>query len=111
MWEIPSGHVDAGESILGAARRDTREETGLTVSSMDRYLGHFDYENSRGTTTPPVVSPARPERSWVHWFLRFRVLGGDAYPVCDPSQVGGIPTTWPWGCGQRRRGGPEPSLR
>ncbi|MGW5068705.1 NUDIX hydrolase [Streptomyces cyaneofuscatus] len=51
LWEIPSGHVDAGESLLDAARRETREETGLTVISVDRYLGHFDYENSRGTTT------------------------------------------------------------
>lgn len=23
----------------------------MTVSSVDRYLGHFDYENSRGTIT------------------------------------------------------------
>lgn len=51
LWEIPSGHVNAGETILDAARRETREETGLTVSSVDRYLGHFDYENSGGTTT------------------------------------------------------------
>ncbi|MFE7392757.1 hypothetical protein [Streptomyces sp. NPDC057582] len=43
--------------------------------------------------------------------LRFRILVGDAYPVCAPFQAGGIPTTWPCGCGQRRRGGPEPSLR
>nr|WTB34226.1 hypothetical protein OG781_36210 [Streptomyces sp. NBC_00830] len=41
--------------------------------------------------------------------LRFRVPVGDAYPVCGPSQAGGIPTTWPYECGQRRRGGPEPS--
>ncbi|WP_327242179.1 nitrilase-related carbon-nitrogen hydrolase [Streptomyces sp. NBC_01320] len=41
--------------------------------------------------------------------LRFRVPVGDAYPVCGPSRAGGIPTTWPYGCGQRRRGGPEPS--
>ncbi|MFB7217957.1 hypothetical protein [Streptomyces sp. NPDC056227] len=25
--------------------------------------------------------------------LRFRILVGDAYPVCGPSQAGGIPTT------------------
>ncbi|GAA3485091.1 hypothetical protein GCM10018966_096230 [Streptomyces yanii] len=43
--------------------------------------------------------------------LRFRIPVGDAYPVCAPSQAGGIPTPWPCGCGQRRRGGPEPSLR
>ncbi|WP_345518778.1 maleylpyruvate isomerase N-terminal domain-containing protein [Streptomyces yanii] len=43
--------------------------------------------------------------------LRFRVPVGGAYPVCAPFQAGGIPTAWPCGCGHRRRGGPEPSLR
>ncbi|MFI6153556.1 NUDIX hydrolase [Kitasatospora sp. NPDC051170] len=51
MWEIPSGKVDVGESILEALHRETTEETGLTVNQIVGYRGHFDYENSRGGTT------------------------------------------------------------
>lgn len=32
-WEIPAGAVEAGEDLAGAARRETLEETGWTVTS------------------------------------------------------------------------------
>ncbi|MFI9272616.1 NUDIX hydrolase [Kitasatospora sp. NPDC052896] len=51
MWEIPSGKVEEGETILEALRRETTEETGLTIETVNGYLGHFDYPNSRGGTT------------------------------------------------------------
>ncbi|MEV0537353.1 NUDIX hydrolase [Kitasatospora sp. NPDC050463] len=51
MWEIPSGTVETGETILGAMYRETAEETGLAVDLVTDYIGHFDYQNSRGGTT------------------------------------------------------------
>ncbi|MER7668952.1 NUDIX domain-containing protein [Kitasatospora sp. NPDC096128] len=51
MWEIPSGTVETGETILDAMYRETAEETGLTVDQVTGYIGHFDYRNSRGGTT------------------------------------------------------------
>ncbi|WP_031075469.1 NUDIX hydrolase [Streptomyces sp. NRRL WC-3742] len=51
MWEIPSGTVETGETILDAMYRETAEETGLTVDQVSGYIGHFDYQNSRGGTT------------------------------------------------------------
>ncbi|MGW9047351.1 NUDIX hydrolase [Streptomyces lydicus] len=88
LWEIPSGHVDAGESILDAARRETLEETGLTVTSVDRYLGHFDYENSRGTTTRQfnfavTVSETGPVILTEHDLHRWTALAGDLPGVTD----------------------------
>ncbi|MFE9425253.1 NUDIX domain-containing protein [Kitasatospora sp. NPDC006697] len=51
MWEIPSGTVETGETILDALHRETAEETGLAIDQVTGYIGHFDYRNSRGGTT------------------------------------------------------------
>ncbi|MGW1174806.1 NUDIX domain-containing protein [Kitasatospora sp. NPDC002543] len=51
LWEIPSGTVETGESILAALHRETAEETGLAIDRITGYVGHFDYRNSRGGTT------------------------------------------------------------
>ncbi|WP_083975742.1 NUDIX domain-containing protein [Kitasatospora mediocidica] len=51
MWEIPSGKVEEGESLLEALHRETAEETGLIIDGVHSYVGHFDYPSSRGGTT------------------------------------------------------------
>lgn len=88
LWEIPSGKVDPGETIMEAARRETWEETGLTVSSVDRYLGHFDYENSRGATTRQftfavTVAATGPVVLTEHDLHQWAALAGDLPGVTD----------------------------
>jgi len=39
-WNIPAGHVDPGEDILVAARREAKEETGFDVG-LDNFLGVY----------------------------------------------------------------------
>lgn len=43
IYELPSGKVKENESLLEALHREVKEETGLNIVSVERYLGHFDY--------------------------------------------------------------------
>ncbi|MEC4019205.1 NUDIX hydrolase [Streptomyces sp. H27-D2] len=51
LWELPSGGVDGGETLLQALHREVQEETGLRVTEVGDYLGHFDYLSRSGKPT------------------------------------------------------------
>ncbi|GGO59457.1 NUDIX domain-containing protein [Streptomyces lasiicapitis] len=51
LWELPSGGVDASETLTEALHREVAEETGLTVTVIGAYLGHFDYLSKSGKKT------------------------------------------------------------
>ena len=52
-WTLPAGHVEHGEQVYAAARREAREETGLDIA-VDALLGLWDTpdRDPRG----PVIS-------------------------------------------------------
>ncbi|MCG8425559.1 MAG: NUDIX domain-containing protein [Proteobacteria bacterium] len=61
-WSIPKGLVESGEDLATAARRETREETGLDATEIVS-LGAVDYRKSRkrvhafGAHAPPDATP------------------------------------------------------
>ncbi|MDP9045267.1 MAG: NUDIX domain-containing protein [Pseudomonadota bacterium] len=47
-WDLPKGGIDAGETPLEAALRETREEAGLDLRSQALVdLGRFTYTNKK----------------------------------------------------------------
>jgi len=51
IYELPSGKMETKETVEEALRRETREETGLEIESIRKYLGHFDYMSKNGKAT------------------------------------------------------------
>ncbi len=92
-WSIPKGLPDAGEETETAARREAREETGVTPGDLVP-LGSIDYVKSRKRVhcfAGPAPADAHPEcASWEvdrAEFLPFeearRVIHPDQVPFLD----------------------------
>jgi ADP-ribose pyrophosphatase YjhB (NUDIX family) len=80
-WSLPKGHVEDGEGVLDAARREIHEECGLADLELVRELGSYSRLGfrhglpERKTITlflfrSPVATlqprdPANPEARWV----------------------------------------------
>ncbi|UZQ53120.1 NUDIX hydrolase [Trichothermofontia sichuanensis B231] len=54
-WAIPGGFVDYGEMLETAARREAKEETGLTVTLIDQLYVYSDPQRDPRQHTLSIV--------------------------------------------------------
>jgi 8-oxo-dGTP diphosphatase len=76
IYELASGKVEPGEILDEALIREVKEESGLDIEEITRYLGSFDYTSGSGkktrqfnfavtvTTTEPVILQEHDEYRW-----------------------------------------------
>ncbi|MFD9698651.1 NUDIX domain-containing protein [Lentzea sp. NPDC059081] len=89
LWHLPSGKLDAGESVLAAAAREAREEIGVVIELAD--LRHVHTLHANGYGVEPRLGLFFEVRRWsgepvnrepdkcseLRWF-RLDALPGDA---------------------------------
>ena len=51
IYELPSGKVDFGESLIEALKREILEETNLVIKDIIGLCDTFDYKSKRGVQT------------------------------------------------------------
>jgi A/G-specific adenine glycosylase len=101
LWEFPGGKLEAGESAAHAARRELREETGLTAGTLEP-LGIFHQEYShfrvalhlfRGRSSRGKLRVRGRRHRWVGLTALRRLPLPRAtlkmIPALEPSRVGG----------------------
>jgi ADP-ribose pyrophosphatase YjhB (NUDIX family) len=91
-WSLPKGHVEAGEGLLEAARREIHEESGVSDLELVRPLGSYsrhrlgrdgeEEESELKTihlflfrTAQQELSPLDPDNPEARWVEPGRVAG------------------------------------
>lgn len=87
-WYFPAGGVEPGESLLDAARREAREESGLEVE----LVGLIRFEQSRRVPREDAGEPSRwppalPAPQVMRFFFLARSVGGALKTVADEHSL------------------------
>jgi ADP-ribose pyrophosphatase YjhB (NUDIX family) len=89
-WSLPKGHIDAGETVLVAAKREIYEESGIRDLELIRELGSYERykiglnggeERSERKvitmflfrTSEKVLRPVDPDNPEARWVERRKV--------------------------------------
>lgn len=81
-WEVPGGGVEAppqDATLLDAVVREVKEETGLTVTKINRCYGWVEFEGRSG-------------RLWRKWNFEVEIAEEGEAVVLEPSEHDG----WMW---------------
>ena len=68
-WSFPKGHLEPGETAAQAAKRETREETGILAEILKEH---------------PLAAPsAKAQDRRTVWFFPARYVGGELFPQAE----------------------------
>jgi 8-oxo-dGTP diphosphatase len=92
--ELPSGKVEANETLIQALQREIKEETNLDIETIVKYLGSFDYKSKSGNATRQFnflihardvnqlkISDEHEKAQWV------KPSAMEAYNITEPVKV------------------------
>ena len=90
-WSLPKGHIDPGETALEAAKREIREESGISELKLIREIGTYErYKIKLGggddpaevkvltfflfKTTQSALNPEDPHNPEARWLKKEEVV-------------------------------------
>ena len=76
LWFFPKGHVDAGESLEEAARREIQEETGLSS---------LEYIDALGSYTRPKIEKDGTNSTTVQKEIHMFLFSSEPHATLTPS--------------------------